>query len=99
MILLISADLNSTNKVYDGFYATIKAVPLYWHYLEHVWLVKTDEDSHTWVTRLRAQINEQTDFLVVTKVDLAEYDGWLPPQAWEWIRENRENSTIPPASP
>jgi hypothetical protein len=89
MIILISADLKS-NKSYEGFYDTITSAPLYWHYLERLWLVKTDESTKEWSNRLRTHIDESTDHIFVAEVDIKNYNGWLPKKAWGWIREHRD---------
>ena len=59
----------------------------WWHYLDSVWLVKTDKSSHDVGMALRDAIgSSRTNILVIEVIGFAQ--GALPEKAWDWINEN-----------
>jgi hypothetical protein len=90
MIILISYKL-TPNRDYTSFFNAIKSAPAttWWNYIDNTWMVKTDETPEHMVERFRPLINDGTDTILIAKVDLSTYSGWLTPAAHEWIKANR----------
>lgn len=88
MILLISYDLKQPDRNYESLYDEIKQCGTkWWHYLESVWLIKTDLDPQQCFERLHRKIDEN-DYLFIVEISKQSHEGWLPKTAWEWIQEN-----------
>lgn len=90
MIYLITYDLKTPKRNYEGLYEAIKRASSWWHYLESTWIVKTSESVSDFSRRLNEQLGEN-DRLLVVNITNADRNGWLPKKAWEWIREKDGN--------
>jgi len=90
MILLIAYKL-TPNRDYTAFYDALKGAPTQtWsHYIDNIWLLKTEETPVQLNARISPLINQGTDTIFIVKVDATDYKGWLPTDAHEWIRANR----------
>lgn len=82
----VSYDLNRAGQNYPGLITELESSPGYCHYLKSTWLIYTHEDAEALSERLLTHI-DQNDSLLVIRVT-AEYQGWLPEDAWNWIREH-----------
>ena len=85
MILIITYDLR-TPKDYHNFYEAIKAQGeqgKWWHYMASTWLLSTTKTPQAVVDALRMHLDNQ-DLLFVCQL-AANYQGWLPKPAWDWI--------------
>ncbi len=87
MILLITYDLKKPGKDYTGLYNVIKTAPKWWHYLESTWIIQTPESVDTWNSRL-TKVLDQNDHLLIVDITKRPRQGWLPKEAWDWIRTN-----------
>ncbi|MFA6459449.1 MAG: hypothetical protein WCV79_03605 [Candidatus Paceibacterota bacterium] len=87
MILLISYNLNNTGKDYSSFYNTIKSADSWWHYIKSIWMIKTTLGVDEWNERLHAQM-APGDHLLIVDVTNQNRNGWLPKDAWKWIKDN-----------
>lgn len=88
MILLISYDLKQPDRNYESLYESIKQCGTkWWHYLDSVWLIKTDLNPQQCFERLHRKIDEN-DYLFIVEISKQSHEGWLPNAAWEWIQEN-----------
>lgn len=85
--IIISYDLNNHSKRYDELYATIKEADGWWHYLDSFWIIKTGLSVNDWTEKLKQKIDKR-DSLLVVEVSVKESNGWLPKDAWDWLREN-----------
>ncbi|MBI4226852.1 MAG: hypothetical protein HY600_01095 [Candidatus Omnitrophica bacterium] len=85
---LVSYDLLIPGKDYATLYEGLKSASSWWHYLESLWLVASEEPLETWQTRIRSRIDENDSFLILKLAPGMPRNGWLPPKAWEWIREH-----------
>ena len=86
MIYLISYDLiKSAERDYTPVYEAIKSIGPWWHYLESSWIVNTENDVNYVVDTIHA-VMRQGDRLLVVQVDNQSRNGWLPKDAWDWIR-------------
>lgn len=87
MILLITYDLKKPGKDYTSLYNVIKTAPKWWHYLESTWIIQTSESVDTWNSRL-TKVLDQNDHLLIVDITKRPRQGWLPKEAWDWIRAN-----------
>ncbi len=87
MILLVTYDLKKPGKDYTALYNLLKTAPSWWHYLESTWLVSTNDSANAWADRIRTVIDQNDRFLVV-EITHQSRQGWLPTDAWEWIKNH-----------
>ncbi|MEY4835631.1 MAG: hypothetical protein RI980_1746 [Bacteroidota bacterium] len=87
MILLITYDLKKPGKDYTALYNVIKTAPKWWHYLESTWIIQTPESVDTWNSRL-TKVLDQNDHILIVDITKRPRQGWLPKEAWDWIRTN-----------
>lgn len=89
----VSYDLHRSGQDYAGLIAELKRSPSWWHYLGSTWLVATHESAEDLWSRLRPNTDENDLVLVIEVAD--DYAGWLPKEAWEWIREHVQSRQQP----
>ena len=85
MILIVTYDLK-TPKDYHDFYEAIKAQGTegkWWHYMSSTWLLSTNKSPQQVVDAIRPHLEPQ-DLLFACEL-AANYQGWLPKPAWDWI--------------
>lgn len=87
MILLVTYDLNKPGKDYTSLYNVLKTAPGWWHYLESTWILSTTESPDAWSEKIRRVIDENDHFIVVD-ITRKSRQGWLPKDAWDWIRQH-----------
>ena len=88
MIILITYDLHNSDKDYQNLCENIKQCgTTWWHYLESVWLVRTDLTPNECYERIKPSI-EEDDNVFIVEITGQNRQGWLPSKAWEWIRNN-----------
>lgn len=94
MIYQISYDLKNKSKDYIPLFKKIQSLGNWWHYLDSTWLVQpTGIYSGYTPVQMNQYIRDvidSDDFILITRVDLNESDGWLPQKAWDWIREHNQ---------
>ena len=83
---LISYDLHKGND-YSNLYEIIKSADGWWHYLESFWIISSSEGIEYWCERLKNEINSGDRFIVI-EIEEGKTNGWLPKDAWEWIKKN-----------
>jgi hypothetical protein len=86
-VRLIGYDLDRPGQNYDGIQKEIKGLGAWWHYLDSTWLVDTSLTVQQVSDRLKAVMDDD-DKLLVLNIAGDAYAGWLPPEAWEWIKEH-----------
>jgi hypothetical protein len=84
MIYAISYDLKRPGQNYEGLYQAIRSCGATWHYLESTWLVDTSLSAQGIWDRLAPQLDKSDHVLVIGVT--RNYQGWLPREAWEWIK-------------
>lgn len=91
MLYLISYDLKSADKNYDGLHKAIKGLgSKWWHYLDSTWFVVTNVSLAQSSEILRKEMDGNDLLLIIDVTDYNEVNGWLPSKAWEWLRNNRQ---------
>lgn len=88
MIILITYDLKQPDRNYEALYESIKRCgDTWWHYLDSIWLVKTELAPSQCFDRIRPNIDDN-DSLFIVEITGKQRQGWLPKDAWEWIKSN-----------
>ena len=84
MIYAINYDLKRPGQNYEALYEAIKGCGAYWHYLGSTWLVDTSLTATGVWERLAPHVDKNDLFLVIGVT--RDYSGWLPQEAWDWIK-------------
>lgn len=74
----------------------IKRSPGWCKYFKSVWLVATTETPKTLYDRLRPSMASDESILITEVGTGTSYYGFMPQDAWDWIKEVR--ATTPPQS-
>lgn len=85
-VFLVTYHLKTPGKDYSPLYTALKSSGKWWHFLESSWLICTSETSVLLNNRLMPFITA-TDRLLIIEVR-NDCQGWLPKEAWDWIKEN-----------
>ena len=89
MLLLITYDLSQPQQNYPNLYDAIKGCSTkWWHYLDSTWIITTSYSIEDCANKIHA-VMDNDDSLFIVEITDANYKGWLPTKAWEWLRENR----------
>lgn len=59
----------------------------WWHYVGSTYLVKSEFSSSDITDEIIKKWPKNRFF--VAEIDPYNYNGWLPPKAWEWIKKHR----------
>lgn len=87
MIYAVNYDLKKPDRDYSGLYEAIKGCGAWWHFLGSTWLVDTGLDAAGIWKRLEPHIDTNDRALVIGVT--RDYSGWLPKDAWDWIRSRQ----------
>ena len=90
---LISYDLLSADKNYTELYEQIKALGLWWHYLESVWIVSTTQCLKDIQIALKGKMDDKDNLLIVD-ITGRDRSGWLVQKAWDWMNENNPRASV-----
>jgi hypothetical protein len=84
-ILLVTFSLRNVNKDYSQFFVALRGnAHQWWHFIEQTCIVTTFHDVNAFTDLLLPHM-ERTDSVLVVKITPHQYQGWLPPSAWEWL--------------
>lgn len=87
-IYILVFDPYKTNSM--ALHEVIKNSPYaltWWHFIGSAYLIKS---QYTLGTIHQQILNEwPNQFFMLTEVDLKNSDGWLPKEAWDWIKLHR----------
>jgi hypothetical protein len=87
-IYLVSYQFRNDPEDYPAFFEVLQSFDGWWHYIDGTWLVATDLDAKSIRDRLLPHLDNDVNLLVAeVGNDMA---GWLPKDAWDWIREKRK---------
>ena len=94
MILIVSYDLKEIRD-YTPFYEMLKkqGTTSWWHYLSSTWLLSTVRTPKEVAEAIKPYMGAK-DFLLVGEFDRNNYFGWMPKEAWEWIKAQSQ-PTLP----
>jgi|APMI01.1.fsa_nt_gi hypothetical protein len=85
-VFCVSYDLKQPGRDYSPLIDALKESSQWWHYLDSTWLIKTTETSDQVWARLSSKV-DKNDFMLIIEVR-NNSNGWLPKEAWDWIRTN-----------
>jgi len=83
-VLVVTYNLKGAANSYAQFYEALKSQGAWWHYLPSTWLIYTGNSPQQVASAARAHLQEGDHLFVGTLQN--GYSGWLPKDAWEWIR-------------
>ncbi len=84
MVLLITYEVMDKSRNLLPLHLNIKSTGTWWHHIDNVWIIQTNDSPETWYKRI-APFFTQADHVFVTQITRNAF-GYLPPQAWEWLR-------------
>ena len=88
MLVLITYDLKQPDRDYASLYESIKQCGnVWWHYLDSVWIIRTDLSPAQCFDRVHPNM-DNNDYLFIVDITQRSRQGWLPTDAWEWIKTN-----------
>ena len=56
------------------------------HYIDTLWIIESSLSADSISTQLIPLIDQSIDYLLVIRI-ASDYQGWLPKDAWEWMRQ------------
>ena len=86
-LFLISYDLKSVDRNYEGVSMVIQTAIASMRILESVWIIRTNKTIEEWRELLKSQINTDTDLLFICQITDSQRSGWHYRKTWDWIRE------------
>jgi hypothetical protein len=96
-LLLVTFALRNKHRDYEQFFVELRGNSVnWWHFIGQTAVVSSHLDADSFAKKLIQQI-ETTDSLLVVKVEPHQFQGWLPPQAWDWL--NSVSESIKPTLP
>lgn len=87
MLYIISYDLKLPGRDYTAVYETIKGLGPWCHYLDSTWVVQSNLSIKQVVDRIKENM-DNNDYLFVVDITHKDRNGWLPSDAWKWLREH-----------
>ena len=85
-VLIVTYELKNKEKDYTAFYGVLKSMSSWAHHIENLWLVQTNDSPENLFNKLRPFMDEQKDFVFITEFN-GSYYGWLPTDAWDWVKQ------------
>jgi hypothetical protein len=86
-VLLVTYDLKKPSQEYSKLYEILKSLPKWWHYLESTWLILTSDSAKQLYDKLCPTLDDNDNVFLI-EIIKGDYWGWLPKDAWKWIKEN-----------
>jgi hypothetical protein len=83
---LIQYTISDDSKIKEK----IKALGSWMSYFKGFWLVETDKTAEEIYDILSNEIPETR--ILVLEINIRDYWGWMPKDAWEWIKKRKNNA-------
>lgn len=80
----INYELTRSWREYDDLFLAIKGCGNWRHYLDSTWIVESNLNARGIYSLLRPHLYNDDIILVIGVTQ--EYDGWLPLDAWTWLK-------------
>jgi hypothetical protein len=61
----------------------------WWHHLNNTWLINTNLNANQIYQNLSRHIQPNDRLLVIQIPNNADYQGYLPQEAWDWIKDQQ----------
>ena len=85
-LLLVTFALRNPLRDYDPFFVALRGNAQQWlHYIDSTFVVYTPYSPDELIQKLVPYF-EPTDSVLIVPVT-SPINGWLPPEAWNWITE------------
>lgn len=84
-VLLVVYALKNPLRDYSIFYQTLQTATAWEHHIDNCWLIQTTESPIAWDAKLRPHMAPE-DMILIIEVT-RNYKGWLPNDAWDWIKK------------
>lgn len=80
--------LGGSNKLHDRL-TNARGVINWWHYLDSTYILIVENTYNaTSISNLISKIAPDRRFFVA-QINLKDHNGWLPKEAWDWIKDQR----------
>lgn len=86
---IVTYDLKQPVEKYTPFFEELRRSYKWSHYIENTWIVLRYDALAELGSKLRPLIFQSDRLLILPAKGPA--DGWLPKDAWQWIRDNVPN--------
>ena len=88
MVFAIIYDIDDKKRDYSQLYEKIKSLGTWMHYIDSAWIVSPSASltAQQIYDELLPFIDETDDYLLIIQV-MDKYQGWLPPDAWDWMHK------------
>src|ERR1700746_1672059 len=86
--LLVTFALRNAQHDYNPFFVAIRGNSLqWWHFIPHTAVVVSQWNSDQFAKLLVPHIINTDSLLVVELTTENQMQGWLPPDAWDWLNK------------
>ena len=68
---------------------TIKSAKSWFNYFQGSWIIISTNSLAVWQEKLSAHINHGEDHLLIIELQLKNYNGWMPKNAWDWLKKQK----------
>lgn len=85
-IYLVAYDFRGSSDNYFDLFDELQKSPRWWHWIDSVWLLRTEESADEIYERLEPYLDNDIS-LFITEIG-SDHQGWLPDKAWKWIRKH-----------
>lgn len=86
---LVAYDLPDPSDKYVDLFEELRDFENWWHFIDGVWLLYTDESADSIYDKLEPHIDKKVNLLVIDVGD--DSQGLLPKKAWKWIKKYEKN--------
>jgi len=87
MLFEVSYTLNPSRANQPLLDSLMKSDGGFMHYFDSCWLIATNEDVTQLYNRLKPFFLDSDLFLIVEIKQSSAYYGWLPQEAWDWMKD------------
>lgn len=82
------------SKKFHNELTTTNGIIAWWHYLESTYIVKVSNTTYAnHIADLMKKIAPNKKYFT-SEINLIDFNGWLPAEAWDWIRENTKHNNV-----
>ena len=92
-IYLVAYAFPGPSEKYADLFHELKESRRWWHYIDAVWLLNTDESADEIFERLEPYLDDDIS-LFITEIG-NDHQGWLTDRAWKWIRKHVTRNNRP----
>lgn len=68
---------------------SIKTAKSWFNYFDGCWIIISVKTLQNWQDKLSAHIDKGVDHLLIIEVNLKDYNGWMPKNAWDWLKKQK----------